>query len=331
MKTRMLSNSQVAKCMDVDDIMQSIEDAYADLNKGLVTQPDILDIHEPGTHKGYDIKVGLDMGAGYYCMKSSSGGYDDNPAKGLPTGLNVVYLYDAETSALACVMEGNYIRTHRTAAAAIIAVKYLSRKDAHVYFAYGAGRINRDALRLAARARDITDVYAFGYMEGEIEKYIEEMSAEFPNMKFHPCATIEEGARAADIIVCATLARKGPAIKKEWLKPGTHISAIGADAPDKQELDASILGSAKVVNDCIAYAAARGETYHAIQEGHMTREQIHAEIGEIILGQKPGRENDTEITVFDTVGMAVQDMGMALSIYRSAQKQGLGTEVDFMA
>lgn len=177
--------------------------------------------------------------------------------------------------------------------------------------------------------RDIKDVYVFGYMDGEIERYIADMSAEFPEMTFHACATPEEGARNADIIVTVTLARKGPVIRKEWLKPGTHISAVGADEPDKQEIDAGIFANAKVVNDSIAYASRNGETHHALEEGYIKIEDIHAEIGEIILGKKSGRENDTEITVFDTVGMAVQDMGMALSIYNKALVQGLGINFDF--
>lgn len=331
MDTLMLKNSDVAKLLDIDDIVASVEDAYRHFNSGLVVQPDILMIYEPEARRGYDFKVGLDLGAGYFSMKSSSGGYSDNVALGLPTGLNMVYLYDAKTSALKCVMEGGHIRNLRTAAAAAIAIKYLSRKDAHSYFAYGAGRIGRDALRITARLRDITDVYVFGYMDGEIEKYIEDMSAEFPYMTFHACATPEEGARNADIIVTVTLAKKGPVIKKEWLKPGTHISAVGADEPHKQEIDAGIFANAKVVNDSIAYASKNGETHHALEEGYIKLEDIHAEIGEIILGQKPGRETDEEITVFDTVGMAVQDMGMALSIYTKALAQGLGTSFDFYA
>lgn len=329
MNTLMLKNSDVAKLLDIDDIVTSVEGAYRDFNSGLVVQPDILTIYEPGTEKGYDFKVGLNLGAGYFSMKSSSSGYDGNTAIGLPTGLNMLYLYDAKTSALKCVMEGSYIRNLRTAAAAAIAIKYLSRKDAHSYFAYGAGRIGHDALRITARLRDIKDVYVFGYMDGEIERYIADMSAEFPEMTFHACATPEEGARNADIIVTVTLARKGPVIRKEWLKPGTHISAVGADEPDKQEIDAGIFANAKVVNDSIAYASRNGETHHALEEGYIKIEDIYAEIGEIILGKKPGRENDTEITVFDTVGMAVQDMGMALSIYNKALVQGLGINFDF--
>ena len=329
MSTLLLNSSEVTSLLDIDEIITGVEGAYKSLNSGLCVQPDILNLTEPGTHTGFDFKLGLDMGAGYYSMKSSSGGYPNNPEKGLPSGLNMVYLYAQETSELVCVMEGNNIRNLRTAAAAAVSIKYLAKKDASKYFVYGAGRIGRAALEMTMRLRPIKDVYVFGYMEGEVEKYIEDMSAKFPELNFHPVATPEEGAREADIIVSVTLARKGPVINKEWLKPGCHVVAIGTDGPSKQELCTNMFAGTKVVNDCIEYASKNGDTYHAIDEGVITVDDIYAEIGEIALGKKAGRENDEEITVFDTVGMAVQDLGMALTIYKKALAQGKGTSINF--
>ena len=119
-------------------------------------------------------------------------------------------------------------------------------------------------------------------------------------------------------------------IRREWLKPGTHVTAIGADNPSKQELYADVLENARVVNDSIEEASARGETFHAIQEGYLKKEDIYAEIGDIILGKKPGRENDEEITVYDTVGMAIQDLSMAVCLYKKARAAGLGTVFKFI-
>lgn len=330
MKTLLLSHEDVTKLLDLDEIYAQVEKGFAHLNEGKVTQPPILNLVEPGTHKGFDFKCCLDMEAGYFSMKSSSGGYPGNLDLGLPNGMNVVYLYEQKTSALCCVMYADHIRNLRTAAAAAIANNYLSRKDAKNYFAYGTGRIGKASLRATMRVRDLTDIYVFGWLEGENDAFIEQMSKEFPNLTFHSCKTPEEGARNADIIVSVTLARKGPIIKKEWLKPGAHVTAIGADGPDKQELYANVLEGAKVTCDLIDYSAANGEIYHAIQEGYMKREDIYAEIGEIILGKKPGRENDTEITVYDTVGTAIQDLSMAVAIYDKAREQGIGTEFEFI-
>jgi alanine dehydrogenase len=129
--------------------------------------------------------------------------------------------------------------------------------------------------------------------------------------------------------VTTTRARSGPIVKKEWLQPGTHIAAIGADALDKQELDAGVFAGAKVVCDSIYLCVKRGETRNAVQAGIIQPEQIHAEIGEIILGNKPGRENPDELTIFDTVGMAIQDIVTAAMLYQGALEQGLGTRYEF--
>ena len=330
MKTLLLSYNDVDKLCDLDEIYKAVEQSFASMSSGQVVQPPILNIVEPGTHKGGDFKCCLDMGAGFYSMKSSFGGFNDNPALGLPTGMNMVYMYDAKTAAPVCIMYADHIRNLRTAAGAAIANNYLSRKDASSYFAYGAGRIGKAAFRATMRIRDIKDCYVFGWMEGENDAFIKEMQPDFPDVRFHSCATVEEGARAADIIVTVTLARKGPQIMREYLKPGTHVTAIGADGPDKQELDAKCLLGTKVVNDGIEFASKNGETFHAIQEGYLKKEDIHAEIGEIILGKKPGRESDEEITIYDTVGMGVMDLGMALAVYKKAKEQGMGQYFEFI-
>lgn len=330
MSTLLLSNEDVGKLIDLDEIYRAVEAGYASYSSGKVVHAPIVDLFKPGTQEMFDYKFCLDEEAGFFAMKSSSGGFTGNIARGMLPGFNLVYLFDAETSDCSCIMEGNYIRNLRTAAGAAIANNYLSRKDASVYFAYGAGRIGKAAFRATARVRDLKDVYVFGWMDGENDAFIREMQPDFPDIRFHSAASPEEGARAADIIVSVTLAKKGPVIRKEWLKPGTHVTAIGADNPSKQELYADVLENARVVNDSIEEASARGETFHAIQEGYLKKEDIYAEIGDIILGKKPGRENDEEITVYDTVGMAIQDLSMAVCLYKKAQAAGLGTVFKFI-
>lgn len=329
MKTLLLNNSEVGKVIDLDEIYEAVKEGYISFNSGNVVQPGIQNVVKPGTHTGYDFKTCLDMSAGLFSMKSSGGGFDGNAEKGLPTNLNMVYLYDGETGLCSCIMEGNYIRNLRTAAGAAIANNYLSRKDASVYFAFGTGRIGKAALRATMRVRDIKEVYCFGWLDGENEAFIAEMSKEFPELIFHGCKTPEEGARKADIIVCVTLARKGPAINREWLKPGTHITEIGTDTRGKQELFTNCFKGTKIVNDSSEAASDCGDTYNAIKEGVITKDDIYGEIGEIIMGKKPGRENDKEITVYDTVGMGIQDLSMARAIFEKAKKEGIGEYFDF--
>ena len=330
MKTLLLSNEDVGKVVDLDEIYEAVKNGYISLYNGNVVQPEILHIYEPNTKKGFDHKCCLDLEAGYYSMKSSSGGFEDNVKIGQLPGFNLVFLFDAKTSACSCIMEGNYIRNLRTAAGAAIANNTFAKKDASSYFAFGTGRIGKASLRATMRVRDIKDVYCFGWLEGENDAFIAEMSKEYPDVTFHSCATPEEGARNADIIVCVTLARKGPAIKKEWLKPGTHITEIGTDSPGKQELDVSCFDGTKIINDSIEMASLYGDTADALDAGAFTKDNIIGEIGEILAGAKPGRTNDEEITVYDTVGLGVQDLAMGVAVYKKALKEGLGTEFEFI-
>jgi len=129
--------------------------------------------------------------------------------------------------------------------------------------------------------------------------------------------------------VTTTRGRSGPIVRKDWIQPGTHIAAIGADAQGKQELYADVYTGAKVVNDSINLCVERGETYNAVKAGIIRPEEIHAEIGEILLGKKPGRENPEEVTIFDTVGMAIQDNVTAVMLYTGALDKGLGTWYEF--
>lgn len=330
MPTLLLNKTEVGTCIDLDEVLAAVESGYASFCSGKVVMPDFMSIVKPGTHTGFDFKGGLDMGSGYITMKSSSGGYPDNPKLGLPTGLNMVYLYAADTSELICAMDGTWITGCRTAAAGAISVKYLAREDADTLCMIGSGNQARRQLRAISRVRSLKNVYVWSYNEEHAAEYAKEMEAEL-SIPVHVCDTAEEAVRQADILVTATRGRRGPAVKREWLKPGTHIAAIGSDMPDKQELSADIFAGAKAVTDSTGLCLKNGETHHAVETGIIKEADVYGEIGEIILGRKPGRENPEEITIFDSVGMAGQDTVTAAAIYAKAVKMGLGTTYDFLA
>ena len=328
METLLLNKEEVGSLIDLDAVRAAVEDGYRSFNSGLVVQPDIMDLSLPGTHEGVDFKGGLDMGGGYITLKASSGGFDNNPKLGLPTGMNTVLLFEAKTCALKCIMDGTFITGCRTGAAGAISVKYLARADAEKLCVIGAGNQARRQLSAMMRVRKLTEVRAWDALPECLEKYVKEMSSE-TGLKIRKCATAEEAVRGADIVVTTTRARSGPIVKKEWLQPGTHIAAIGADALGKQELDADVYDGAKVVCDSINLCVKRGESHNAVKAGIIRPEDIHAEMGEIILGKKPGRENPDEVTIFDTVGMAIQDIVTAAMLYQGALEKGLGTRYEF--
>jgi alanine dehydrogenase len=328
METLLLNKEEVGSLIDLDAVLAAVEDAYRSFNSGLVVQPNFMAVSLPGTHAGVDFKGGLDMGSGYITLKASSGGYDNNPKLGLPIGMNTVMLFEAQTCALKCIMDGTFITGCRTGAAGAISVKYLARADAKKLCVIGAGSQARRQLRAIMRVRSLTEVRAWDALPQFLDAYVQEMSAE-TGLKIRKCATAEEAVRGADIVVTTTRGRSGPIVKKEWLQPGTHIAAIGADMPGKQELDADVFAGAKVVNDSIDLCVKSGETQNAMKAGIIRPEDIHAEIGEIILGRKPGRENPEELTIFDTVGMAIQDVLTAAMLYKGALEKGLGTRYEF--
>lgn len=194
----------------------------------------------------------------------------------------------------------------------------------------GAGNQARRQLRAVRRVRDIREVYVWNASRPALDAFVQEMHQE-TGLPIHACAAAEEAVRPADILFTVTIGRRGPIVRREWIKPGTHIACIGADMPDKQELFADVFRGAKIVNDSIDLCVKNGETHHAVEEGIIQTSDIYGEIGQIILGQKPGRENDQEITIFDTVGMAVQDVATAAMLYRGALEKGLGTKYAFFA
>jgi ornithine cyclodeaminase/alanine dehydrogenase len=216
----------------------------------------------------------------------------------------------------------------RTGAAGAISVKYLARADAEKLCIIGAGNQARRQLRAIMRERKLIEVRVWDALPEFLDAYVKEMSEE-TGLKIRKCATAEEAVRSADIVVTTTRARSGPIVKKEWIQPGTHIAAIGADMPDKQELYADVYAGAKVVNDSINLCVESGETHNAVKAGIIRPEDIHAEIGEIILGKKAGRESPDEVTIFDTVGMAIQDNVTAAMLYKGALEKGLGTRYEF--
>jgi len=175
----------------------------------------------------------MDLQSGYMLIKASSGGYDKNPEIGLPTGMNTVMLFDANTSALLAVMDGTWITGCRTGAAGAISVKYLSRKDSSVLCVIGAGNQARRQLRAISRVRDFKEVRVWNIFPEELETYVKEMKEEL-GLNIIACETPEEAVKGADVIVTVTRGLE-KVIQRDWIRPGTHITCIGADMPYKQE------------------------------------------------------------------------------------------------
>jgi len=247
-------------------------------------------------------------------------GYPDNHRYNLPTVMATIILCDPETGRPLVIMSGEYITNIRTGAAGGVAVKYLARSDSTVVGMIGAGiQARTQLLAIIEVLPSIKEVKVFDLRKEVSQRYAQIMAAEL-KINICPVETVE-AATDADIVVTTTPSRE-PVVKKHHIKPGTHISAIGADAKGKQELDSGLLASAKVVVDDIEQASHGGEINVPLSEGQLRIEQIYGTIGEIAANLKNGRENDDEITIFDSTGLAIQDIVCAKLVYEKAKTRG---------
>lgn len=247
-----------------------------------------------------------------------------NPAKGLPTVMALIVLISPETGAPVAIMDGTYLTDIRTGAAGGIAAKYLARKDSRIIGMVGTGNQARSQLAALCEVFEPEMVKISSRTRKSAEKFKKEMEG-------LACCEIsfEENVEKVcdcDILVTTTPVRK-PVVKAEWVREGTHINAIGADAVGKEELDPELLIRSKIIVDDVVQAIHSGEVNVPLSKHYISENDIHAQLGEVIAGLKPGRTSDEEITIFDSTGLAIQDVATANLVYEKAALKGLGREV----
>ena len=330
MKTLLLKKEEVRRLISMKEVIGTVEEAYKAFNSDQVVQPAYMGIHLPSPRGEIDFKAGYSRSDEMISMKASSGGFIDNPTRhGVPNGMGTILLFDARSCALACVMDGSLITGLRTGAAGAVSVKALARKNAKKIASIGTGNQARMQIRALKEVMKIEAVHAWDSHPEALSAYASDIESEhgIPVVK---ASSKKDAVAQADILITTTRG-KGSLVEAGWVKPGTHIVAIGTDQRGKQELDPEIFRNAKIVNDSIEQCVEKGETWHPLNENIITKGDIHAEIGEILLGRKPGRQNDEEVTIFDSTGMAIQDNTTATRIYRNAIERGVGTFFEFVA
>lgn len=326
MELLFLSQADVEKVLNIELAFEADEEAYKAYSSGNSIQPPIVSMEFHSDNGEMDIK------SGYSGLNKTVGvkilsGFWDNPKKyGLPISLGLMTLFDGRTGQPLCVLDAGMITYYRTSAAGAYAATLLARKDSTKLAVIGTGGLARMHLVATKQYFDIKDAYIYSNAPEQKAQYIADFQAKYPDIRFHDCATAKEAVEQADIVATATPANQA-VVMDAWIKPGTHINAFGCDMTGKQELEPSIFTHAKVVVDNLTECVRRGETQHCIREGLLRQEEIYAEIGEIALGQKPGRTDDREITIFDSTGMSLQDISTASRIYEKALALGIGTKV----
>lgn len=321
----LLTGKDVAELLSLSGCIQAVERAFRLYGEGRAPAPGVLGVHAQGG--GFHIKAGtLALGGNYFAAKANAN-FPGNPARGLPTIQGVILLFDADSGQVLAVMDSIEITILRTGAATAVAAKYLARKDSRVATICGCGIQGRVQLRAIRHACPIEKAFAWDINQEAAERFAREMARE-RGLTITAVSDPAAGLEKSDVCVTCTPAKKFFIHAKD-VPPGMFIAAVGADNEDKQELDPALLTAKnKVVVDVLQQCASIGDLHHAIAAGTVTASAVHAELGEIVCGKKPGRTSTGEITIFDSTGMALQDVASAAMVYEQAVKAGKGMKVN---
>ncbi len=330
---RIIGREDIQKVFTVTAALRAVESAYAGKSAGTGSVwPMVFHEFDPG-HADLDIKSGDLASAGVFGLKVVSW-YDSNVEKSLPALFGTSLLFDLTTGEPKALLNAGPITALRTGAAAAVGAKYLARKDAKTLTIVGRGELcpylaaaalaaipSIETIHITNPHRPEKAAERLAAVTGKVDALLKACEH-----KHAAAITAETNTAAAvgasDIVFTATCA-KALVVKSAWVKPGTHVSCIGADLPGKQEVESAVLAHAAVYGDDTAQCFAVGECELPHSEGVLPA--LAGEIGEVILGEKAGRTSGAEITVFDSTGIALQDIASAAIILKACEKQGLGT------
>ena len=322
-----LTEDQLRKLIQIDPpVIDAVADGFAHLSDGRVTQPPIMHI-EIREHQGdVDIKSAHVKGMDRFAVKIG-GGFFNNPAKGLPSSPAMMVVISAKTGMPEAVLLDNaYLTDVRTAAAGAVAARYLAPETVDTAGVIGAGAQGRYQLLALRQVRHFRQVKIYDQKPDRVAAYARQMTGEL-GVPVIPAESPGEVIQASQVVVTCTPARS-PFVNRDMLHPGLHITAMGADLPEKQELSAGVFGKADIIAcDIRSQSFSVGELYNATVQGATISEDQVIELGELVSGRHPGRRSDDEITVCDLSGTGVQDTMIADLLLRRAAQNTLGLTV----
>lgn len=321
----LLTRDDVIRVLGMSDCMTVVEKAFAELTSGTAVLPLRIGITPPDGLALYMPAYLKEMGA-LACKVVTV--YKNNPQKfNLPTTIGKVLLQNPETGEVICIMDGGYLTAVRTGAASGVATRYLARQDkGQVAGIFGAGVQAKMQLWAMAVARELKSAYVYDISHDATKTFIAEMS---PKLKLEiiPADSPKQMLDKAEII-CTATSSATPLFDGSQVRPGTHINGIGSHTPAARELDTAIVKRSKLVADSYeACLKEAGDIMIPLQEKAISQSHMQAELGEIIIGRKPGRAGATEITLFKSNGLAIQDAAAARLVYDKARQAGIGTDV----
>jgi ornithine cyclodeaminase len=328
MKILVLDNQQTRDLLPMIECIELMADALAALARGEVYQPLRTIIRPPEARGLLGLMPAYRAGeAGAFGLKAICV-FPENPGKGKDAHQGAVMLFSRETGELLALMNASEITAIRTAAVSAVATRLLAREDAQQLGIVGAGVQARTHLTALAAVRPIKGARVACRNIEHAEQLAREMQSKF-SFPIEPVRTNEEAVRGADLIVTATSSLE-PVIKREWISPGAHVNAIGTHSPNSREIDGATMAAARIFTDRRESALNEsGDYLLAAKENLVTSESILGEIGELLIGTKSGRTSSTEITLFKSLGLAIEDVVTADYLYHKALSQDAGSWIDF--
>ena len=326
----LLREEEIRRLLDPRACLEAIEAAFAAYSTGRADLPAVIQLEVPERRGEIHVKAGHLHGGPVFAVKVASG-FPGNPALGRSASGGLVLAFDAATGApAALLLDNGFITDLRTGLAGAVAARHLSRPDARVAAIIGSGTQARHQARALALVRDLSEIRVFGRDPDRAAACVADLAADpalRDRCRVRVAPGAEAAARGADIVITATSSRT-PVLRAAWILPGTHVTAVGSDQADKQELEASLVARAdRLVADSRAQCLRIGEIHHAVAAGLIAAEEIDAEIGEVVAGLAPGRRSRDDITIADLTGVGVQDVAAATVLLERARAAGAGERI----
>jgi len=325
MEISILTEKEIRECLSLDETaIAAVGEGFSKLVQDEATVPPILAIPVSENNGEVDVKTAYIHGLDSFAIKIAAG-FHNNYQLGLRTGSGMMVLINSKTGfPQAVLLDNGYLTDVRTGAAGALAARHLARETIDTVGVIGSGAQARYQVRGIALVRRFRRLLIYGIIPEQVDKYVTEMRSEL-EVEIIKAESAEQVVQESDTMVTTTPSRE-PYLNADWLHPGLHITAMGADGVGKQELYPQVFARADVVAcDRKSQCFRLGELQHALAAGIVNEDSPIVELGELILGRHAGRETDDQISVCDLTGVGVQDTAIAQLTFKRAQEKGLGT------
>ncbi|MHA1490548.1 MAG: ornithine cyclodeaminase family protein [Promethearchaeota archaeon] len=327
--TLLLRRSELSSLLSLKEYIIGIENAFKMHGEGSTFGTDMIHGDTPGDVE-FHIKVGgLKLGDNlYFGLKINGSSFKNMEKYGLPNIMGAIILFDASKALPIAIIDAGDPTVKRTGAATAVAAKYLAKKNSKIVTICGAGTQGKIQLKLLKEVLPSIDrANIYDLSKDKALNYAEDMKKEL-GIDIIVVSDLKESVNESDIVVTCTPSKQ-KYLLKEFVKKGTFIAAVGADSPDKQEIDENLFKDNKIIVDIYEQCAVAGELHHALNSGIITKERVHGELGQVIAGKVAGRVSDDEIIIYDATGTALQDTAAAAICYEKAIKNGIGRYFNF--